>query len=213
MRSLLAILVVAITACSADSPSPATESSLSQSKPVAREASVAAAAQTAEPETSPGIAIPPVPDAGMDLPFATIGASSADASTHGSEPPALTAVRIGKQAGADRLVFEFAGIGLPAWRVEYVDRPVRDCGTGDPVIVAGDAWLQVQFTGAQAHTEAGVATSGPRRRTIDQAVLRELVRLCDFEGEVTWVAGLASPNAYTPRVLEAPARLVIDIAH
>lgn len=149
----------------------------------------------------------------MDLPSATIGASSADASRQGGELPILTGVRTGIQPGADRLVFEFDGAGLPAWHVEYVDRPVRDCGTGEPVSVAGDAWLQVQFTGAQAHTEAGVGTSGPRRRTIDQALLRELVRLCDFEGEVTWVAGLARPNAYTPRVLEAPARLVIDIAH
>ena len=83
----------------------------------------------------------------------------------------------------------------------------------DVVPVAGDAWLQIRFIGAQAHTEAGEPTSGPRRRVVDQPVMRELVRTCDFEGQVTWVLGVASPNAYTPRVLAAPSRLVIDISH
>ncbi len=127
--------------------------------------------------------------------------------------PILRAVRIGKQPGADRLVFEFDTPGLPEWKVEYIDRPVRDCGSGDTVPVAGDAWLQIQFTGAQAHTEEGTSTSGPRRRPLAQAVARELVRTCDFEGEVTWVVGVTKPNPYTSRILAAPARLVIDIAH
>ncbi|MCA1715064.1 MAG: hypothetical protein LC715_08165, partial [Gammaproteobacteria bacterium] len=94
-----------------------------------------------------------------------------------------------------------------------VDRPVRDCGSGEPVPVAGDAWLQIRFSGANAHTEAGEGTSGPRRRAVNLLVLRELVRICDFEAEVAWVAGVGSPNRYTPRVLSDPSRLVIDIAH
>jgi hypothetical protein len=120
---------------------------------------------------------------------------------------------MGEHPGSDRLVFEFDSVGLPAWRVEYVDRPVRDCGTGDAVAVAGDAWLEIRFSGAQAHTQDGAATSGPRRRAVAQPILRELVRVCDFEGEVTWVAGVARANPYTPRGLAGPSRLVIDIAH
>lgn len=125
----------------------------------------------------------------------------------------MRAVRIGKQPGADRLVFEFDTPGLPEWKVEYVDRPVRDCGSGDTVPVAGDAWLQIRFSGAQAHTEQGASTSGPRRRPLAQTIARELVRTCDFEGEVTWVVGVAKPNPYTARALASPSRLVIDIAH
>lgn len=60
--------------------------------------------------------------------------------------------------------------------------------------------------GAQAHTDAGVPTSGPRRRTVNQPVMLELVRTCDFEGHVTWVVGVGSPNAYTPQVMAAPSR-------
>ena len=155
----------------------------------------------------------PPPPAGSDAPTPTIGKSSADATRQEDGTPILRAVRIGEHSGSDRLAFEFDGAGLPAWHVEYVDRPVQDCGTGESVPIAGDAWLQIRFVGAQAHTDAGEPTSGPRRRTVNQPVLRELVRTCDFEGQVTWVVGVDSPNAYTPRVMVAPSRLVIDIAH
>lgn len=122
-------------------------------------------------------------------------------------------VRSGRHPGVDRLVFEFDSAGLPAWHVEYVDRPVRDCGSGEAVPVAGDAWLQIRFTGAQAHTDIGEATSGPRRQVLAQKNARELVRTCDFEGEVTWVLGVAHPTPYKTIVLTKPSRLVLDIAH
>ena len=58
------------------------------------------------------------------------------------QQPILRAVRVGLQPHAERVVFEFNDTKLPAWQVEYVDRPVRDCGSGDAVPVAGEAWLQ-----------------------------------------------------------------------
>ncbi len=153
------------------------------------------------------------PPTGFDMPTPTTGRSSADATRQQDGTPILRAVRTGEHSGLDRLAFEFDGAGLPAWRVEYVAQPEPDCGSGEPVPVAGVAWLQIRFIGAQAHTDAGEPTSGPRRRTLNQPVLRELVRSCDFEGQVTWVVGVASRNAYTPRVMAAPSRLVLDIAH
>lgn len=143
----------------------------------------------------------------------TTGASKARATNRSPQQPILRAVRIGKHPGVDRLVFEFNSAGLPAWEAEYVERPVRDCGSGDPVPVKGDAWLQIRFTGAQAHSERGTSTSGPRRRPLPQTIARELVRTCDFEGEVTWVIGVTRPNTYAARVMDKPSRLVIDISH
>lgn len=143
----------------------------------------------------------------------TTGATKAGATNRTKRAPVLRAVRSGRQSDADRLVFEFDTAGLPAWQIEYVDPPVRDCGSGDPVPVAGSAWLQVRFTGAHAHTEQGKPSSGPRRRALSQKVARELVRICDFEGEVIWVIGVARPNPYTARAFSRPSRLVIDIAH
>ena len=168
------------------------------------------AAGTQGPTPMPMPTPTPVP---TPTPTPTVGASRADVTSTASEPPILRAVRVGTHPGLDRLVFEFDGAGLPAWQVEYVDRPVRDCGSGQPVPVAGDAWLEVRFNGAHAHTPQGAPSSGPRRRGVGLPVLRELVRICDFEAEVTWVAGLARPNPYTAHVLAGPSRLVIDIAH
>lgn len=200
------------------------ERGLAPSEPDTRDASRAPPAAVPAPDAHDTSSRPPVPapgdapdaalpPAGSDVPSPTTGKSSSDATRTQDGSPILRAVRTGMHAGSDRLAFEFEGSGLPAWAVEYVDRPVHDCGSGEVVPVAGDAWLQIRFIGAQAHTEAGEPTSGPRRRAVNQPVMRELVRTCDFEGQVTWVLGVATPNAYTPRVLAAPSRLVIDIAH
>lgn len=153
------------------------------------------------------------PALGQDLPTFTTAASSADVASTGPDAPILRAVRIGSHDGFDRIVFELDSDGLPQWHVSYIDPPIIQCGSGNAVPVEGTAWLQVRFNGANAHTVAGEGTSGPMRRAPGLPSLRELVRTCDFEAEVTWVAGVAGEKAYRPRVLEAPARLVIDIAH
>lgn len=143
----------------------------------------------------------------------TVGPSRGAGTSRSKKAPVLRAVRSASQQGFDRVTFEFDSAGLPAWRAEYVDRPVVNCGSGEPVRVAGNAWLQISFTGAHAYTEKGASTGGPRRKKLSQPIARELVRTCDFEGEITYVIGVAKPNAYTPRTMSAPSRLVIDLAH
>ncbi|MBF5045454.1 hypothetical protein FGE12_23810 [Aggregicoccus sp. 17bor-14] len=123
----------------------------------------------------------------------------------------LAAVRAAKQPGYDRVVFELSGDALPGYHLEYVDRPIVRCGSGEPTQVAGQAWLQVRLTGAQAHTDAGKPTVGPRERKESLGVLRELEQTCDFEGEVTWVLGLQHPNRFRVLELKAPTRLVVDV--
>lgn len=143
----------------------------------------------------------------------TTGISVAGRTNSGYSVQILESVRVGNQPGTDRVVFEFNDAGLPEWEVQYIDQPLLDCGSGEPVSVAGDAWLQISFRGAQAHTEAGEESGGPRRQELSQSVLRELVRTCDFEGEVIWVVGTARRNAYTTQVLADPSRLVVDVLH
>lgn len=198
---------IGMAGCKKSEPEPAVKPAV----PVTATPQVATAPEPAAPSQTPP-ATPPAVEV-KQAATATTGATRGPATAQRARSFVLRAVRTGTQPGADRIVFEFDGKGVPAWQVEYVDRPVHDCGSGDAVPVAGDAWLQVRFTGAQAHTDAGAATGGPRRRPLAQTIARELVRTCDFEGEVTWVIGVARPNAYTPRVFSAPSRLVIDIAH
>lgn len=133
-----------------------------------------------------------------------------------SPPPrsaVLRAVRTGRHEGFDRTVFEFGSDTLPGYHLEYIDRPVRQCGSGHPVPLAGDGWLEIRFQPAQAHTDAGHPTVEERARTPALPVLRELKLTCDFEGQVTWVLGLAAPNRYRVLRLDDPTRVAIDVQH
>ena len=79
--------------------------------------------------------------------------------------------------------------------------------------MAGDAWLEVKLTNAVAHNESGHPTISTTSRTLDMPIVKVLKLTCDFEGDVTWVAGVASPQKYRLFVLDNPPRVVIDFRH
>lgn len=122
----------------------------------------------------------------------------------------LVAVRAAKHDGYDRVVFEFEG-GVPDYRVEYVDSPQHECGSGREVRLPGDAWLDVRFTSAQAHDDNGNPTVLNRQFDPPGDNPKQLRLICDFEGHVEWVLGLGSPNRYRAFTLSGPARLVVDV--
>ena len=202
-------ITVAVTGCKRSEPeTSAVPAPLPPAAPTAPPAPVAAPEPAA---TSADIPVPATAAANVATP--RVSATKGAATGAFPKPLVLRAVRSATHQGYDRIAFEFNSAGLPAWRAEYVDRAVVNCGSGEPVRVGGNAWLQISFTGAQAHSEKGDASGAPRRRKLSLPVGRDLVRTCDFEGEVTYVIGVAKPNPYTPRIMSAPARLVIDIAH
>lgn len=128
----------------------------------------------------------------------------------GSEVATLSAVRTATHEEYERIVFEFSD-RLPGYKVEYIDRPVRQCGSGDVVELPGDAWLSVQLQPANAHTEEGKPTVAERARTLTYANMKALRLICDFEAVVEWVVAVGSPNRYRTLELREPPRLVIDI--
>ena len=124
----------------------------------------------------------------------------------------LVGVRTAGHPGFDRVVFEFSGL-LPSYHVEYIDKPVRQCGSGNTVAMAGDAWLQIRFSPANAHTENGEATVPTSKVRPGHNIVKELASTCDFEAEVVWVAGVAKPNKYRVIELKNPTRLAVDVQH
>jgi hypothetical protein len=127
-------------------------------------------------------------------------------------PSLLKALRVAEHEQYDRVVFEFHG-GVPGYHIEYVDRPVRDCGAGEVRVIAGDAWLEIRFFPANAHDEQGRATVRERELHPKLANLQEIERTCDFEAVVTWVLGVKSPNHYRVLELTDPPRLALDVKH
>ena len=122
----------------------------------------------------------------------------------------LISLRAAEHAGYDRVVWEFSG-SAPGVHVEYVDRPVRQCGSGAPVPLPGDAWLEVRLEPARAHTEEGRPTIAERRRTAGLPLALEMVQTCDFEAVVTWVIAVSSPEPFRVTRLASPPRIVVDI--
>jgi len=125
----------------------------------------------------------------------------------------MSAVRSARHANYDRVVFEFAGAEMPTYHLEYIDKPVQQCGSGNTVPFAGDGWLEVRFSDAQAHDGSGNVTIADRERSPNLPVVKDLKITCDFESEVTWVLGVASPNKYRVIELKNPTRLAVDVIH
>jgi hypothetical protein len=129
------------------------------------------------------------------------------------DPVVLRDVRAAAQATFDRVVFEFQAPQVPGYRVAYAEDPARDCGSGETVHVDGALQLIVRLSPAQAHTEDGIVTVKEHERHLMLPVVRELEMSCDFEGEVSWVLGLAARRGYRVTELAMPPRLVVDIQH
>jgi hypothetical protein len=128
------------------------------------------------------------------------------------KPVTLREVRSARNEGFDRVVFQFDGDQVPGYHLEYIDKPVIKCGSGDPTPIAGQGWLQVRMQPAQAHAD-GQVTVAERERMPKLPVLEELELTCDFEGEVTWVLGVKHPNKYRVMELKEPTRLVVDVRY
>jgi hypothetical protein len=122
----------------------------------------------------------------------------------------LVSLRAARHEGYERVVWELSG-PAPGVHVEYVDRPVRQCGSGEPVPLSGDAWLEVRLEPVRAHTEEGRPTTPERRRTTALPIVLEMVQTCDFEAVVTWVLAVSSPEPFRVTRLENPSRVVVDI--
>lgn len=158
-------------------------------------------------DTSPGAPTPTAADTGW-----TTANLAAPPAGERIPLPVLTGIRTGTHPGFERVTVDFGdGGGLPGYRLEYVDRPLHECGSGRQVFPVGDAWLELHLEPAAAHTEAGEATLGARESAIDGPVLRRIYRTCDFEGVVVLVLALDAPNPFRAFTLSEPRRLVVDI--
>ncbi len=121
-------------------------------------------------------------------------------------------VRAAGHEGYDRIVFEFSEPGIPDLHLEYIDEPVRQCGSGKALYLPGDGWLEMRFTPARMHHQS-MTTVADRDMYLRLPVVQRLVATCDFENRVAWVAAVSEPNRYRVLTLDDPPRVVVDIHH
>jgi hypothetical protein len=129
----------------------------------------------------------------------------------------LERVAVGHHAGYDRVVFQFRDEGLPGYRVEYVQPPLKEDGSGNPVDVAGNAFVVVRMepsSGFDLNTGEGeLVYKGPKR--IDAAgagatVIKDVVRTGDFEAVLSWAVGLDGKVPFRVTTATGPSRLIVD---
>lgn len=125
----------------------------------------------------------------------------------------LVGVRVGEHGGFDRVVLEFAK-DVPGYSIKYVELPVTEDGSGEPVDLPGaDFAVQIVMTPASGFDmDAGVATyTGPKSVTNDKtAEVTSVADSGDFESVLSWVVGLHHEVPFKVTKLDSPARLVVD---
>lgn len=199
---LLFALLLGPWSC-ADSRSPQTE----PGQPSAQ-ATSSTATDSAPPQPAPSQVSPATQPAPADTAW-TVGIVEKGTDAGGSST--LTDVRAAGHPEYDRIAFEWSGEGLPGYAAEYVDRPVRECGSGRVVELRGDATLRLRFQPARAHSEEGETTIDPRSFDPELTNLLQVVLICDFEGSVEYALAVRSPNRYRVLELREPARVVVDV--
>jgi hypothetical protein len=124
-----------------------------------------------------------------------------------SGPAQLTGISVGRHPAFDRIVFRFRG-GIPGYTIRYV-HAVRTDGQGKLVPLRGRAFLQIVFFSASAYqTYHGPSVISPAFPT-----LLQLKVAGDFEGYLSFGAGLSQRSGFHVLTLTKPDRVVIDVAH
>jgi hypothetical protein len=216
LRTLLAasLAVAVVSACSGDGPDLDRTASGASEQP-----SGSAPAAEASASAAPPAAASPAPVAALPPQTLTAPAFPANTATDTEEPAGgilgVTAMRAARQQGYDRVVFQLGGKerGAPGWRVEYTDQPTQD-GSGDPVKVAGSAFLSVVLTGTGYPMDTGTTEPSPRRLAPKgTGLVKEVVFDGVFEGQTAAFIGLSAQRPFRVFRLADPARVVVDIRH
>jgi hypothetical protein len=173
--------------------------------------------ESSEPATSAPARSATETEAGGIDPLEGAGTEPVSATPAASEIALLERVAVARHEGYDRVVFQFRNV-LPGYRVEYVEPPLRQDGSGNVVEVAGRAFVVVrmeQASGFDLGTAEGVLVyKGPRRISGAEAgtsVVREVVRIGDFEAVLNWAIGLDYRVDFRVLTLDGPPRLVVDV--
>ena len=212
----VAIAIVVAGACAPQTaPPPASTTAAPTAAPTtAAPTTVAQPSPTAAPTASPSASPAPTGATNTPLPQACPAQSGGDVSAQAQ----LTAIRTAHQVGFDRVVFEFGPtgapigpFGLPPYELTVVTQFIGG-GSGRPVPVDGNAFIQVRFrnastvdptTGKQTFTQTDIRPGLP--------LVREVKLIDDFERVMTWGLGLERLACAKVTELASPVRLVVDL--
>jgi hypothetical protein len=121
----------------------------------------------------------------------------------------LKEIRVSKNKGFDRLVFEFTG-GIPRYQIEY-QRSGKFENTGEQFIrVGGKAFLDINLQTLGYPEDPKAAEAVMPKGDQHLPVFHEIKEVEWFEGVRDFGVGLNARKAFRVQELEKPYRLVID---
>ena len=215
---------LALTACSPESsdeaPTPSSAATPTSAAEVAsseRPEGDAGASVSAVPETQPETQAETRAEArAQKLSAASDGGQFSTEQVRVTQPqPAdlqLQDVRAGSHGDIDRVVFEYAGTGLPSYVAGYVDTP-RQQASGNVMEVPGAAHLEVNVQGTAGdmmRTDAPITAMGSKG--VAAGNIADVYLGSIFEADSQFFIGLDSQRGYKIYTLENPTRVVVDIA-
>ena len=104
-------------------------------------------------------------------------------------PLTLLDVRVIPSGDQDQVLFTFDG-RVPPDQIDFLETAPTGCASGAPAQIAGQIWLQVRFTPAVAHDDAGNPTVPVTVIRPNLPSVLEAAQTCDRDGTVSWVLGL-----------------------
>jgi len=122
----------------------------------------------------------------------------------GTGQAATTDVRTGLHPGYDRLVFEYAGGRRPQLTITVVAPPFSLDPSGLPLTVQGTQFVRIRLDGIV------VGYTGATSFKPGGPFITDVKRQGEYEGQQSWIVGLAA--GVCPRVLglTGPSRWVVD---
>jgi hypothetical protein len=120
----------------------------------------------------------------------------------------LKEVRVAKNKGFDRVVFEFLG-DIPHYRIEYIEPPIINTADQE-VKVSGKFFVSIIIHSLPYPDDEKFPEAKIRQGILNFPVISEVSEIEWFEGDREFVAGLKAKKLYRVQQLKNPTRLVID---
>lgn len=205
VTTVVALTVVMTTGCSTgDDTAGVSATSTTTTAPTTTEPADPDQGGTPEPERTPPVG-PGSLDTMTSPGFLTVAQPTAQ----------LVGVRQSDHENFHRVVFDFDG-PAPHVQVGYVDPPLRQPGSGNPVAVSGSAFLQIHIEPAATvdfeTMDLTPTYTGPTTLPLGGfGTGAELVLVGEFEGNLVWAVGLDNAVPFAVGILTEPSRVVVDL--
>ena len=125
----------------------------------------------------------------------------------------LCRIRVAKQKGFDRVVFEFDK-GKPKYVIQYLPSNIYSSDAGDEEIkISGNVFMQISIYGMPQMEDLPCKSQSYEKGKLNLRAVRQIKEEVWFEGIRDFLIGVKAKKPFRIQELANPSRLVIDFKH